>query len=142
LRVSDVAVVGAVLFAAWPAGFLRLGYVTSYAVFGLMGSAHRSEYYGESNALALFQNLFGANPALFLCAAVAISGAAWAWWKTTAPVATVFVCYAVLTCAFNALNNFRNATYAFEATVFVWLLFVPAFDWLCGNDGQEPALNR
>jgi hypothetical protein len=131
--IRDVAILVAVLFIAWPAGFLRLGYATCYGVFALLGTARRSEYYGDADLLTIYGRLFGSNPFLLLCALASLTASIWAWWRTRSPLITVCGVYALLAFGFNALSMFRNATYAFEATVFGWVLLAPAIDtaWRC-----------
>ena len=126
----DLVVFAALLFAIWPAGFLKLGYATCYGVFAVLGSVRADEYYGPADAQTLYSRLFGGGLLVGACAAAALIGALLAWARRVEPVLAVFASYAVLAVSFNLLNSFRNATYAAESTVFIWLLFVPAVDTL------------
>jgi len=117
-----------VLTVAWPAGIWALGYATCYAVFGALALFHRGEYYGNAGAVDLYHRLFGDNPLLAIVALAAIGATVWTWRRPRSPLLPIAVSYGLLALGFNWLNRFRNATYAAETTVFLWLMLAAIID--------------
>jgi len=128
-----------VILISWPAGLLRLGYVTAYGAFAALATVYRGEYYGGADVVTLYHRLFGENLFLALTAVLGTAGAFWAW-RTHKHHAALCVIgsYAVVALVFNWLNRYRNATYAAETTVILWMLFAVAADAVSrrGRTGQ------
>ena len=123
-----------VIAISWPAGLLRLGYVTAYGAFAALATIYRSEYYGGADVFTLYHRLFGENLFLAFTAVLGIAAACWAW-RTHKHHAALCVIgsYAAVALVFNWLNRYRNATYAAETTVILWLLFAVAMHALANR---------
>jgi len=136
--VAAAAVFLAVLFALWPGGILRGGYLVSYAAFIAQALFKRGEMFLPLTPAGMYERLFDSSALLLgVCAAGLVLLAAMVASRRAPAGVSVFGLYAVAALVLNGGNGFTNSTYAAEAIGFLLVTAGIAAQYASRSEGPR-----